>query len=146
MGKTITLKTFDALNILFWIESEDSFWNNTKLPIKLQWDMKKNIDAFSEIRNTYNDFYRKVQQKYSDDKYSKEVTTENGQVDRMVKEEFISEYNKELNDILSTDNEVKIQTLYRFCETGEDKNGSVCGELKKTGELRYVEKLKAAGL
>ena len=45
-----------------------------------------------------------------------------------------------------TDNEVKIQTLYRFCETGEDKNGSVCGELKKTGELRYVEKLKAAGL
>ena len=109
MGKTITLKTFDALNILFWIESEDSFWNNTKLPIKLQWDMKKNIDALSEIRNTYNDFYRKVQQKYSDNKYSEEVTTENGQVDRMVKEEFISEYNKELNDILSTDNEVKIR-------------------------------------
>ena len=109
MGKTITLKTFDALNILFWVESEDSFWNNTKLPIKLQWDMKKNIDALSEIRNTYNDFYRKVQQKYSDNKYSEEVTTENGQVDRMVKEEFISEYNKELNDILSTDNEVKIR-------------------------------------
>ena len=109
MGKTITLKTFDALNLLYWIESEDSFWNNTKLPIKLQWDMKKNIDAFSEIRNTYNDFYRKVQQKYSDDKYSEEVTTENGQIDRMVKEEFISEYNKELNDILSTDNEVKIR-------------------------------------
>ena len=109
MGKTITLKTFDALNILFWIESEDSFWNNTKLPIKLQWDMKKNIDAFSEIRNTYNDFYRKVQQKYSDDKYSEEVTTEDGRVDRTVKEEFISEFNKELNDILATDNEVKIK-------------------------------------
>lgn len=109
MGKTITLKTFDALNILFWIESEDSFWNNTKLPIKLQWDMKKNIDAFSEIRNTYNDFYRKVQQKYSDDKYSEEVTTEDGRVDRTVKEEFISEFNKEINDILATDNEVKIK-------------------------------------
>ena len=109
MGKTITLKTFDVLNLLYWIESEDSFWNTTKLPIKLQWDMKKNIDVFSEIRNTYNDFYRKVQQKYSDDKYSEEFTTENGQVDRMVKEEFISEYNKELNDILSTDNEVKIR-------------------------------------
>lgn len=109
MGKTITLKTFDALNILFWIESEDSFWNNTKLPIKLQWDMKKNIDAFSEIRNTYNDFYRKVQQKYSDDKYSEEVTTEDGRVDRTVKEEFISEFNKEINDILATDNEVKIR-------------------------------------
>ena len=109
MGKTITIKTFDALNLLYWVESEESFWNKTKLPIKLQWDMKKNIDVFSEIRNTYNDFYRKVQQKYSDDKYSEEFTTENGQVDRMVKEEFISEYNKELNDILSTDNEVKIR-------------------------------------
>ena len=109
MGKTITLKTFDALNILFWIESEDSFWNNTKLPIKLQWDMKKNINAFSEIRNTYNEFYSKVQQKYSDDKYSEEITTEDGHVDRMVKEEFIVEFNKELNDILATDNEVKIR-------------------------------------
>ena len=109
MEKTITLKTFDALNILFWIESEDSFWNTTKLPIKLQWDMKKNIDVFSEIRNTYNDFYRKVQQKYSDDKYSEEVTTEDGRVDRTVKEEFISEFNKEINDILATDNEVKIK-------------------------------------
>ena len=109
MEKTITLKTFDALNILFWIESEDSFWNTTKLPIKLQWDMKKNIDAFSEIRNTYNDFYRKVQQKYSDDKYSEEVTAEDGHVDRMVKEEFVVEFNKELNDILATDNEVKIK-------------------------------------
>ena len=109
MEKTITLKTFDALNILFWIESEDSFWNTTKLPIKLQWDMKKNIDVFSEIRNIYNDFYRKVQQKYSDDKYSEEVTTEDGRVDRTVKEEFISEFNKEINDILATDNEVKIR-------------------------------------
>lgn len=109
MGKTITLKTFDALNILFWIESEDSFWNNTKLPIKLQWDMKKNIDVLSEIRNTYNEFYGKIQQKYSDDKYSKEITMENGQVDRIVKDEFITEFNKELNDILATDNEVKIR-------------------------------------
>ena len=109
MGKTITLKTFDALNILFWVESEDGFWNNTKLPIKLQWDMKKNIDKFSEIRNTYNEFYSKVQQKYSDDKYSEEITTEDGHVDRVVKEEFIAEFNKELNDILATDNEVKIR-------------------------------------
>lgn len=109
MGKTITLKTFDALNILFWVESEEGFWNTTKLPIKLQWDMKKNIDVLSEIRNTYNEFYGKIQQKYSDDKYSKEITMENGQVDRIVKDEFITEFNKELNDILATDNEVKIR-------------------------------------
>ena len=109
MGKTITMKTIDALNLLYWVESEESFWNKTKLPIKLQWDMKKNIDTLSEIRNTYNEFYGKIQQKYSDDKYSKEVTQENGQVERVVKDEFISEFNNELNDILVTDNEVRIR-------------------------------------
>lgn len=109
MGKTITMKTIDALNLLYWVESEESFWNKTKLPIKLQWDMKKNIDVLSEIRNTYNEFYGKIQQKYSDDKYSQEVTQENGQVERVVKEEFISEFNNELNDILVTDNEVRIR-------------------------------------
>lgn len=71
--------------------------------------MKKNIDVFSEIRNTYNEFYGKVQQKYSDDKYSEEITTKDGHVDRMVKEGFVAEFNKELNDILATDNEVKIR-------------------------------------
>lgn len=43
------------------------------------------------------------------------------------------------------DGEVKVQTLYRFCETGEDKGGKVSGELRKAGELKYEDKLKAAG-
>ena len=42
--------------------------------------------------------------------------------------------------------EVQIQTLFRFCETGVDKRGRVSGELKKMGELKYEEKLKAAGI
>ena len=42
--------------------------------------------------------------------------------------------------------EVQIQTLFRFFETGVDKRGKVSGELKKMGELKYEEKLKAAGI
>ena len=42
--------------------------------------------------------------------------------------------------------EVQIQTLFRFFETGVDKRGRVSGELKKMGELKYEEKLKAAGI
>lgn len=41
--------------------------------------------------------------------------------------------------------EVKIHTLYRFLETGEDEIGRVLGELMKEGELTNVEKLKMAG-
>lgn len=44
-----------------------------------------------------------------------------------------------------TEGEVKIHTLYRFQETGEDAGGKVIGELLKMGELNNVEKLKAAG-
>ena len=42
--------------------------------------------------------------------------------------------------------EVQIQTLFRFFETGVDKRGRVSGELKKMGELKYEEKHKAAGI
>ena len=45
-----------------------------------------------------------------------------------------------------TDEEVQIQTLFRFYETGENKRGMVSGDLRKVGELKYEEKLKAAGL
>lgn len=41
---------------------------------------------------------------------------------------------------------IKLKTLYRFVETGEDAEGRVLGTLQKEGELAYVEKLRAAGL
>lgn len=42
--------------------------------------------------------------------------------------------------------ELKLETLYRFQETGETKQGQIIGRLLKTGELKNVEKLKAAGM
>ena len=45
-----------------------------------------------------------------------------------------------------TGEEVQIQTLFQFCETGADKKGKVLGDLKKVGELKYDEKLRAAGI
>ncbi|MBO5055014.1 MAG: CpaF family protein [Lachnospiraceae bacterium] len=43
------------------------------------------------------------------------------------------------------DGEVKLHMLYRFEEKGQSRAGLVAGELVKVGELRNVEKLKAAG-
>lgn len=45
-----------------------------------------------------------------------------------------------------TGEEVQMQTLFQFYETGMDQGGRVLGDLRKTGELQYAEKLKAAGI
>lgn len=109
MSKVMTknIKTYEALNILGWIESENGVFINTKLPIKVQWGMKKNIDTLLDIRKTYSDFYEKIQQKYADDEYSSDVE-ENGEIKRIVKEEYLEDFNKELMDIVNTETEVKI--------------------------------------
>ena len=41
---------------------------------------------------------------------------------------------------------IVLTPLYRFVETGEDKEGRILGTLQKKGELTYVEKLQSAGL
>lgn len=41
---------------------------------------------------------------------------------------------------------IMLKPLYRFVETGTDKEGRICGDLRKEGELSYVEKLQYAGL
>lgn len=45
-----------------------------------------------------------------------------------------------------TEDGIVLTPLYRFEETGEDKEGRILGTLQKKGELTYVEKLQSAGL
>lgn len=53
----------------------------------------------------------------------------------------------EITEVLGYEEDgIKLKTLYRFVETGEDAEGRVLGTLHKEGELTYVEKLRAAGL
>lgn len=42
--------------------------------------------------------------------------------------------------------EVEMRTIYRFEQKEISDNGGICGELKKLGEIKHVEKLKTAGL
>lgn len=42
--------------------------------------------------------------------------------------------------------EVEMRTIYRFEQKDISDNGRICGELKKLGEIKHVEKLKTAGL
>ena len=45
-----------------------------------------------------------------------------------------------------SEGEVEMRTIYRFEQKDISDNGRICGELKKLGELKHVEKLKTAGL
>lgn len=108
MGKiTKTITNYDVLNIIAWTDVENGFWETTKLPIKLQWDMKKNTDVLNKIKVSFEDFQKKIQEKYSNDKYS-EDKEQDGQVIRVVKDEYIEEYNKEMTGLLLAENEVEI--------------------------------------
>lgn len=44
------------------------------------------------------------------------------------------------------DGEIGLHTLYRFEESGCDKNGNILGRLEKKGELKHGYKLEAAGI
>lgn len=114
MPKTISkhLLTIDALNLLTWMEKENGFIATTKLPIRIQWDMNKNFAALNNIRNQYQEFEKKLQERYSDDEHSETSVDENGQDLRMVKKQFLPEFTKERSEILSTENDVEI---HQFC-------------------------------
>lgn len=45
-----------------------------------------------------------------------------------------------------SEGEVEMRTIYRFEQKEISDNGRICGELKKLGEMKHVEKLKTAGL
>lgn len=111
MTKTVSkhFLTIDVLNILNWMEKKDGFILTAKLPIKIQWEMNKNLIALNEIRNTYNDFNQKLEQEYSDDEHAEDSINKNGESIREVKEKYREEFIKAKNEILATENDVNIR-------------------------------------
>lgn len=110
-----TLLTIEALNLLGWAEQENGFITTVKLPMKLMWNLKDNISALIEIREKFNDFNKKIEEKYGDDTHSfdAEEIDDNGQTQKMrrVKDEYLEEFNKERNEIFTTENKIKIKVF-----------------------------------
>ena len=44
------------------------------------------------------------------------------------------------------DGEIKLQSLYRFIEKEEDREGKIIGRLERENPLIHTEKLRAAGI
>lgn len=111
MIKTVSkhLYTIEILSILDWMEKEDGFILTTKLPIKIQWGMNKNLSTLRAVRDTYNEFNTKVENNYLDDEHSEDSVNEDNQTIRVVKEKYLNEFAKEKNEILMTENDIDIR-------------------------------------
>lgn len=108
--ETKTLLTIDALSILSWAENETGYIANAKLPIKMMWGLKEDINRLGEIRQRYNEFDKEINDRYMSDEFSFDdvETDENGNENtvRRVKDEYLDQFNSEKRELLFTENEI----------------------------------------
>lgn len=122
MTKTFT--TLEILNICAWykqLRDKDTKPLNI-LPLKVQWTLKKNISALTPISDNFIEFQTSAEEglksKYIGDDKSFDDTDENGNQVRKVKDEFLPEFQNEVNElnqkiqeILDETNEIELTPI-----------------------------------
>lgn len=84
--------------------------NNAKLPIKLAYAITKNINKINSELKAYNEEKAKLIDKYSEkDEEGKLKSDEIGNV--TLKEEHIEDWNRDIKELLSIENEIDIHMI-----------------------------------
>lgn len=84
--------------------------NNAKLPIKLAYAITKNINKINSELKAYNEEKAKLIDKYSEkDEEGKLKADEYGNV--ILKEEHIEDWNRDIKELLSIENEIDIHMI-----------------------------------
>lgn len=84
--------------------------NNAKLPVKVAYAITKNINKINSELKAYNEEKAKLIDKYSEkDEEGKLKTDEIGNV--TLKEEHIEDWNRDIKELLSIENEVDIHMI-----------------------------------
>ena len=86
------------------ISGKDSFRNNAelKIPGSLDWSLRVNIKALTDVYSLYNEARNELVLKY--------ISAGKVENDR-IKPEFVSEYNKDLVELMSQKNEIEFRKL-----------------------------------
>ena len=86
------------------ISGKDSFRNNAelKIPGSLDWSLRVNIKALTDVYSLYNEARNELVQKY--------ISSGKVENDR-IKPEFVSEYNKDLVELMSQKNDIEFRKL-----------------------------------
>lgn len=84
--------------------------NNAQLPIKVAYAVSKNINKIESELKAYNTEKAKLIDKYSEkDEEGKVISNEQGHV--TIKNEHIEDWNRDINELLSIENEVDIHNI-----------------------------------
>ena len=84
--------------------------NNSKLPVKVAYAITKNINKINTELKAYNEEKAKLIDKYGEkDKEGKLKTDEYGNV--TLKEDYIQDWNKDIAELLSIENEIDIHMI-----------------------------------
>ena len=84
--------------------------NNAQLPIKVAYAISKNVNKIESELKVYNTEKAKLVNKYGEkDKEGKLKVGENGNVS--LKEEHIEDYNRDIKELLSIENEIDIHMI-----------------------------------
>ncbi len=84
--------------------------NNAQLPIKIAYAISKNVNKIESELKVYNTEKAKLVNKYGEkDKEGKLKVGENGNVS--LKEEHIEDYNRDIKELLSIENEMDIHMI-----------------------------------
>ena len=113
--KKIILNNFEVQKLVDLLSAQDSIINNrseNKIPIALLWNIDKNYEKLSKINNQIQSMRGKIEQEYISDEFSYDNCDENGNViGRQIKPEYMGEFARKINELLSIDNEVDIATI-----------------------------------
>ena len=106
------LKNFEIQDIINTLSGENSLINSSqKMPIKILWKIDGNLRKLKEFAIRIDEKQTEINQTYSTDEKSENLTLDNGEEVRKVKEEFLQEYQTEINDLMNIENDVDIETL-----------------------------------
>ena len=111
-----TLSNYEIEYIFNKLNVPDNFLrttdDNKKLPIKILWKIYNNLEALEKIFAKIDKEKMNINDSYStDEKSSFVVNEETGETLRQVKQEYLEQYKKDVNELMGIENELIIDTI-----------------------------------
>lgn len=117
---TKTIPMIAAVNEVAWyVQEKDTL---SALSVKARWNLKKNMKELDNIASQFHEFKTNLEEelraKYTTDEMSNETVLEDGNIGRKVKDEYLEDYQKDIeemnakvSELLYEDEEVNLYVI-----------------------------------
>ncbi len=82
--------------------------SSLSLPIKLLWELKKDITKLEDIREELSSMDKELNEPYMDDEHSELIKQKDGSEVRVVKKGYLEEFTQKKKELLEADNEIDL--------------------------------------